>query len=45
MFFLLIYSFDEYLRLFMFYYEIFDVIVVGGGYVGMEVVFVVVCIG
>lgn len=29
----------------MFYIEVFDVIVVGGGYVGIEVVFVVVCMG
>lgn len=29
----------------MFYVEVFDVIVVGGGYVGIEVVFVVVCMG
>lgn len=29
----------------MFYLDFFDVIIIGGGYVGIEVVMVVVCMG
>lgn len=29
----------------MYYFKVYDVIVIGGGYVGIEVVLVVVCMG